>query len=339
MMRSLLAAAAVVAVALGLGGAATGASKAVSCTAWASPTGNDAASGASNAPFKTISKLQSVLGPGTTGCLVAGGVFPEHVVITSVGARAKPVVLTTPSGSLATIGDGVEFMQSSAFVTLRRVVVTMSGAEPANSLPAVVTIGGFQNKLAANDINGGAVVDKSRDCVRIDHGNLIVIDGNTIHNCGTAKSNTQIYAPGIRVVTGSNAQIVNNIIRNTPGDGVSLYPNSKDALVTHNVIDATAHGVYFGADAKFTPNGNKVLGNIISFIPGKAIYGANYQGTTYGVGNLAAGNCIWKITGYPIGGPGFSQGKNRTVDPRYVNRPTTFLLKRSSPCWGNRPRR
>ncbi len=329
----------VVLFALASAGAATGGRAAtVVCAAWAAPTGNDAAAGTNASPFKTIAKLQSVLAPGSTGCLRSGAVFPEHVVIGARGLPAKPVVLTTPSGPPATIGDGVEFLQSSHFVTLSRVVVTMSGLEPANSLPAVVAIGGFQNKLVRSDVSGGGVVDKSRDCVRIDHGNLIVVDGNRIHACGIRRANQAVYAPGIRVATGSNATIINNVVTGTPGDGIALFPNAKDSVVSHNIIDGTATGVFFGADATFVPRGNKVTDNIISFISGKGIHGANYHGTTYGVGNIASRNCLWRITGIGVGGPGFTGSKNRVVDPKYANRPASYALRRSSPCWENRPR-
>lgn len=337
-MRALTAATAALVLLLCASSAATGARTAVTCAVWAAPTGNDAGVGSKADPFKTIGKLQSVLGPGTTGCLQAGAVFPEHVVITTQGLTGKPVGITTPSGLPATIGDGVEFAQSSHYVILSRVVVTMSGLEPANSLPAVVAIGGFQNKLVHSEVNGGGVIDKSRECVRIDHGNLVVVDGNRVHDCGVQKGNRVIYAPGIRVVTGSNAMIVNNVVTSTPGDGISLYPNAKDAIVTHNIIDGTTNGVFFGGDAKFVPKGNKVIGNIISFIPGKGIYGANYYGTADGVGNVASRNCLWKIVGIPVGGRGFVESKNRIVDPRYVNRPTTYALRLSSPCRAYRPR-
>jgi hypothetical protein len=310
----------------------------VNCAAWANPTGDDANAGTRQSPWKTVAKLSQVLGPGQTGCLEPGAVFVEHLVIGGQGKPGAPIRIMTPSGANATIADGVEFLQSSHFFVLSRVAVSMTGNEPANALPAVVKIGGFQNQLIRSDISGGGVVDKSRTCVLIDHGNLILVDRNAIHGCGVIKNSPNIVAPAIHVATGSNAKITNNVIFSTPGDGVVLFPNAKDALVSRNIIDSTANGVFFGGDAKFNAKNNRVLNNIFSFVPGHGVYSGTFvTGGSAGTNNLASSNCFWKIGRIPVGGPGVNGKANRSVDPQFQNRPATFALKQSSPCWKNRP--
>lgn len=184
------------------------------------------------------------LGAGQTGCLPAGAVFEERLVIGSQGTSTRPVMLTTPEGPRAVIGEGIEFLQSSRSVVVSRVGARMSGREPYNALGAVVQIGGFRNQLVRSEVWGGGVVDKSRTCVLIDHGNLALVDRNLIHECGTVEANPAIYAPGIRIATGGSATITNNTIWSTAGDGIALAPNAQGARVRNNMIDGTTNGVF-----------------------------------------------------------------------------------------------
>lgn len=320
-----------------LASAASGASTAVSCTLWASPTGDDAASGSSDRPFRTLARLMQGLGPGQTGCLPAGAVFEERLVIGNQGTSAQPVTLITPTGARAVIGEGIEFLQSSRSVIVSRVSARMSGNEPYNSLPAVVQLGGFRNQIVRSEISGGAVEDKSRVCVQIDHGNLVVVDRNLIHRCGIVKANPAIYAPGIRVVTGGSATITNNTIWSTPGDGIVLAPNAQGARVNNNVIDGTTNGIFLSGDARFTSNRNKVTQNIITFVAGYAAHGSNPTGKPVGIQNIVTKNCVWQPGRGLFAGSGFTAPANRVLDPLFTNRPATFALKRTSPCWNQRP--
>jgi Right handed beta helix region len=318
-------------------GRATAAPAAVSCAAWASPTGDDLGPGTATAPFRTIARLLQAVRPGNVGCLTPAAVFNEHVVIGSQGAPKQPITITTPSGTRATIGEGVEFLQSSRFVVLSRVVVRVSANEPYSSLPAVVQIGGFSNVLSRSDVSAAAAVDKSRTCVLIDHGNVAVVDRNMIHECGVIKDNPAIYAAGILVATGGSPTITNNVIRSTPGDAIAFSPNAQQAVVTRNLIDGTSNGVFFAGDARFTPNRNRVFNNIISFVQGYAAHGSNAPGRPPSVGNVVTKNCVWQPGRGLFAGTGFTAPANRVVDPQFQGRPASFALKRSSPCWAYRP--
>lgn len=316
---------------------ATGAAAAVNCTLWASPTGDDAASGAGDRPFRTVAKLLQSLGPGQTGCLPSGAVFEERLVIGGQGTNTQPVVLTTPTGPRAVIGEGIEFLQSSRNVIVSRVSVRMSGREPFNALPSVVQIGGFRNQLVRSEVSGGGVTDKSRVCIQVDHGNLVLVDRNLIHECGIVKGNTAIYAPGVRVVTGGSATISNNTIWSTPGDGIALAPNAQGARILNNLIDGTTNGIFFSGDARFTSNRNMVKENIITYVAGYAAHGSNPTGKPVGTRNLVTKNCVWQPGRGLFAGSGFTAPANRVLDPQFQNRPATFAVKRSSPCWNQRP--
>lgn len=317
--------------------AAPGSRAAVGCAAWASPGGDDGGPGSPDRPFRTVARLVQALGPGQTGCLAAGAVFPERLVIGAQGTPSRPITITTPSGARAVLGEGIEFLQSSRSVVVSRVAARLSGQEPYNAQAAVVQIGGFRNRLVRSEVWGGGVTDKSRACVQVDHGNLVVVDRNLVHDCGVVKANPAIYAPGIRVVTGANAQITNNVIWSTPGDGIALAPNAQGARVSSNLIDGTANGVFFAGDARFTSNRNRVTGNIITYIAGYAAHGSNPTGKPVGTRNLVTGNCVWQPGRGLFGGSGFTAPGNRVVDPQYVNRPAGFALRRTSPCWKERP--
>jgi parallel beta-helix repeat protein len=165
-----------------------------------------------------------------------------------------------------------------------------------------------------------------------------VIDRNLVHECGIVKGNPAIYAPGIRVVTGGSATITNNTIWATPGDGIALAPNAQGARISNNVIDGTANGIFLSGDAKFTSNGNTITQNIISFVAGYAAHGSNPTGKPVGARNVVSKNCVWQPGRGLFAGSGFTAPANRVLDPQYQNRPATLALKRSSPCWNQRPR-
>ncbi len=317
--------------------AALGESKEAACSAWASPAGDDLAPGTRDRPFRTVSRLVLALAPGGVGCLEAGAVFSEHVVIGVQGTGARPVTLTTPSGPRAVIGEGMEFLQSSRDVVVSRMSFQMSGAEPYNSLPAVVQIGGFRNRFVGNEVTGGGVADRSRTCVLVEHGNRALIDRNLIHACGVIGSNAAIYAPGVRVGTGAWARITNNVIWGTPGDGVALAPNAQGVVITRNLIDGTTNGIFLAGDARFTSNDNRVSNNIITFVTGFAAHGSNPAGTPVGSRNLVTRNCVWQPGRGLFAGSGFTAPANRVVDPGFLDRPASFALRRTSPCWDLRP--
>src|SRR5438067_1459095 len=94
-----VAASAAAAIAAGVILGSGGASAAVSCTNYASPTGSDTAAGTKAAPFKTVTRLASSLNPGETGCLIAG-TYVEDVRVPKGRAPGSPIVLASdPSGS------------------------------------------------------------------------------------------------------------------------------------------------------------------------------------------------------------------------------------------------
>lgn len=316
--------------------AATGAARDVVCSYWASPTGDDFGVGSRDRPFRTVGRMVQSLSAGMTGCLEAGAVFEERLVLTGQGAPSRPITITTPSGPRAVIGEGIEFLQSSRDVAITRVTARMSGREPFNALPAVVEIGGFRNRLLRSEVSGGGVVDKSRACIEIDHANLAVVDRNVVHECGIVKENPAIYAPGIRVVTGGGATITNNTIRSTPGDGIALAPNAQGARISNNLIDDTANGIFLAGDARFTSNGNRIVRNIIAYVLGYAAHGSNASGKPVGTRNVVTQNCVWQPGRGLFAGSGFTAPANRVLDP-YVNRSSSLAIKRSSPCWSRRP--
>jgi hypothetical protein len=310
---------------------------AVSCAAWAAPTGDDAGAGTKEKPFRTVGRLLQVLSPGRTGCLASGATFPEHLVIGAQGSTTAPVSLTTPTGALATIGDGIEFTQAARSVVINRVIISMSGAEPANSLPAAVIIRGFRITLSRSQVSGGGIIDKSRSCVLLDHARRALIDRNVLHECAIVKNNPATTGQGVHVSVAVAAQVTNNTIWSTPGAGVALSPNAQLTTVSRNVIDGAETGIFFGGDAKTTSNGNRVEHNIISYAGRFAVAGSNSTGGPVGKLNVVTKNCFWMAGQSSLAGSGYAAPANRTVDPRYLNRPATFALKPSSPCWSYRP--
>ncbi|MCK5802840.1 MAG: right-handed parallel beta-helix repeat-containing protein [Lentisphaeria bacterium] len=74
-----------------------------------STTGSDTDAGTLAAPFRTIQKGVSTLGPGDT-CYVRGGVYRESVVLSSSGEKGRPIRIRTFPGELVVL-DGTEPVQ------------------------------------------------------------------------------------------------------------------------------------------------------------------------------------------------------------------------------------
>jgi hypothetical protein len=304
----------------------------VSCTRYASPSGEDPGdggavvdgAGSADAPFRTVTKLVASLTAGQTGC-VEDGTYVENVTFPKGGSTTAPITLSAAPGAhpaltgVLTVPDSTDNIAIQGFV--------LDGATIARSAGPLVR--GDRVALRGNDItNAGA------DCITLGDPTFgtaksDTIENNRIHGCKAG-------VVGHEAETGYVAQ---NVVYDNTGDGVSLLPTGDSFTIEHNVIDGNADGVLFGSDGKVLSINDTVRLNIISNATVGFDVTSSYPGAV-GTGNAATNNCLWMGEKGVVASPmkGFSTKNNVTADPMYVDRANKdFHLAPGSPCVGMGP--
>jgi len=302
------------------------------CSRFASTTGNDTNPGTSQAPYRTISALMTHLAAGQTGCLVRGSTFNETVVIQTGGRPGAPLTLMTGPGQgpLATIVGAITDVQQATDVRLYQ--LRLRG--PSGQAQPLLTIEGSRSALLNSDVSGAATAaSHSQSCLLINGATDVVVDANTIHDCGRA---TGAGSAAIFVGSSNRATITDNFVFGTTGDAIALGPGAKRSVVSHNLIFNNGSGVWFSGTST-APNGsNHVTTNIIAFSQQYAVH-SDYPGqTSVRTANLVTSNCIWQgqISITPPGA--FLTAHNISADPRLVS-PATSTAIRPGPCFDKRP--
>lgn len=331
-MRVALAMLGLVIVAAAVSEPATAATR---CARWAAPYGDDGQAGTRAKPFRTVGRLASALRAGQTGCLAAGAIFGEHAVIGAAGAAGAPVRITSGPGPRATIGGGLELLQSARHVTIDDVEVSSSRELPAGQLGASVIVRGFAIRLSRSEVTGGNVADVERSCILVDHARRAVIDRNAIHDCGRIGAKRSLYFAGITVSIAVNATISDNTIFSNTGDAIALAPNAQRSTVTRNLLVGNGAGVYFSGGPSVASRHNRVTRNIIVNSRRYAVHGSYRPDAPVGRGNLVNQNCLWSVA--LTAGKGFVAAANRRVNPRVTVFASGFRLAPTSPCRAYRP--
>jgi hypothetical protein len=109
-------------------------------TYFVSPSGSDAASGASGAPFKTVQRCASVMVAGDT-CLIASGTYRETVTPSASGTAANRITYAAAPGARVVI-DGTDQITGWSAVTTTQLAAletadpTLTGSEFASAVGA-----------------------------------------------------------------------------------------------------------------------------------------------------------------------------------------------------------
>jgi hypothetical protein len=313
----------------------------VPCDAYAAPSGADTNPGTLSAPFRTPQRLVNGLAPGDTGCLLAG-TYVGNVTFSSGG-----VTLTSAAGARALLRGYVWIKDSANGVTLAD--LDIDGHDVA---PITVQVQGDGAILRGLDITNRNKLNSNNtgSCVLLGVVGAPAFDprvlGSRIHNCGGGNGGHDhaIYSEFTR-----RALIRNNYLYDNPGFGISMYPDTQNALIEHNVIDGngaenrgniTFSGEEAGGeyDRDYASSNNVLRRNIIS--NARARYNIDsYYPSLQPVGNLVTENCVWNAPwGNITSEGGFSYVANLDRDPLYVDRAgKDFRLRDGSPCAGMGP--
>jgi hypothetical protein len=340
----LAAVAAVVMVAVADGGAAGKTSVRPSiCNRFAGISGRDGAPGTRSRPLRTIGRLVAVLRPGETGCLLKG-TYVENVSIERGGRRQARVTLRSAPGTRALIRGYVVIRDSANFVRLANLDV-----DGHDVMPITVHVYGDDAVLDGLDITNRRKVNTTftGSCLLLGGSGLPAyrpsVEASRIHDCGSSGHDHGIYAEFPR-----SAVIRGNYIYDSPGYGISMYPDAQRTLIVRNVIDANGRGnITFSGEAAggeyetdYASSGNTVNRNIIT--NARSRYNVeSFFPSLRPFGNSVTFNCVWRAPwgnfGYTYG---YARSRNVEADPRYVNQfRKDFRLRPGSPCREMGPRR
>jgi parallel beta-helix repeat protein len=335
--------AAVAAVILAVAAWQPAASADLTCTRYAATNGSDSSSGTLQAPYRTVARLLSALGPGGTGCLRAG-TFVENVAIRAGGAPGNPLTLTSAPGERATISGTLTIGRDANDVVVSELVLNGKNA----SWRASPLVTGDRVVLRRNEITNA----HTAICVLLgpgfenasDRAVDPVVEGNRIHDCGRLPATGHDH--GIYVEGTSNARIAHNLIYDNADYGIHLYPDADASYIANNVVDGNGGGLIFAGERAggeysggHSSDNNVVENNIFSNNTRRNNI-ESWWGGPVGTGNVARLNCIWN--GFPgnVDGSegGFINVGNLIADPLYVNRGgKDFGLRDLSPCVGKAP--
>jgi parallel beta-helix repeat protein len=305
----------------------------VRCNRVAGPQGADRGPGTMRRPFRTAAQLIARLGPGQTGCLL-GGIYNESLVFAHGGSAGKPIVLTSAGKNRATIRGFVEVSHGAPFVTLQNLNI-----DGGTTLQQTVQLFADDTVLRHLDITNQR---KGGSCMQIgdlDYGiaTRTVIDHNRIHDCGLNASVGGDH--GLYVGASQGVQITNNVVFNSAGFGIQLYPDAQNTLVKRNLVFVSgAASVIFAGSGDHASSGNLVTKNVLAGTADGPAVTFSWDGPT-GSGNLLIDNCIWN-DGRPAVAEqsGFSAKSNRIVRPQLLGGSSGPRQTRSSPCRAYGPR-
>jgi hypothetical protein len=322
------------------------------CDLFAAPSGSDAAgSGTSKRPFASLTKLDSALKPGQTGCLEAGTYGTTrtwHQIDTSGTDSGRITLAAYPGASVTVVGyvdieagyttlEGLNIDGSNLFYNQER---AGTACPYPVSQPLVIAGRGdilqydnyYQSvpSLRGNGIGIGFWGNADDTIIRYDK----------IHDVGQC----QAYDHLIYLSHGDNVQIYDNWMWNDQhGRGVQLYPAPTNARVHDNVVDQAGEGFAIGDESGDTVSGNQIYHNIVmdstglswQGIPGEMIH--DYYGGAPGAGNMFYDNLSYgNVRGVGSLTAVASYG-NTVATPRFVNAAAhDFAVESSSPAagWG-----
>ena len=305
----------------------------VVCTRYASLTGDDAAAGTAEQPFRTAARLVASLSAGETGCL-AGGTFREDLTIRTSGEAGAPITLSSAPGSRARLLGRLWVTDSADDVVLAN--LDLDGRNAGN-LPSP-TVNGDRVSFVGNDVTNrhaasicfvvgsttgwGTAVDS-------------VLDGNRVHDCGALPRTNQHH--GVYLASSRDARLTNNLIYDNADRGVQLYPDAQGTLIAHNVIFGNGQGLLFAGDDGLAASDSHVVGNVIAGSLVRYNVESWYPpGNPVGTGNVVSGNCLWKGAQGNLGDRvGFAAYDNLVAAPGFVDAAAKdFRLRAGSSCEG-----
>ena len=272
------------------------ASTASAATFFVSTSGNDAAAGSIEAPFRTLNKASQVVRAGDV-VNVRAGVYTERVTIKSKGTAAAPIVFRAMAGEAAVI-DGTATAANEDLVSLIDTEhVDFSGFEVRNSKKIGIVLWHARNTRVLNNhvhhafLNGiYAGGDVSPSC------SDITVSGNIVHDTVLENQyHTRTgggWAAAVVVSRTDRATISNNRIYNNDGEGLISLRSNHHVIQGNEISDNYSINLYLDNARFATVNGNLVYstGNTRYFRSGKPASGIGIANETKDIMNPSSDN-------------------------------------------------
>ena len=314
-------------------------------TFYVAPGGTDANPGSAAAPWRTLQHAMDALRPGEralvrAGTYETGGAFGTDADTYSWRAActaAAPCTIAAYPGERPVIHGMLRI--SGSYLRLAGFIiegplsrdVTSASERRANQIDLSdahhVELAG--NEIRYNDYHAGITAYRVHD---------VHILGNWIHDNGrfTIAQDPQTGSSTWNVdhgvywgsTSGGGNLIANNLIEHNRGNGLQLYPNTMDVIVTGNTIVHNGNtGIYVGGSADRIT----VVNNIAAFNDRNA-----QMRIRSGTANVVRGNLVYSPTDAFSGienTTGVSVADNWSADPLFANRASSdFRLAVSSPA-------
>lgn len=242
------------------------------------------------------------------------------------------VLIRSHPGETATLEGNVWVARGADHVTLARLSIIGTGRTNSVKIYSDGVV------VEDSDITN---VRRGESCMILGstsgHGEAVgtAVRRNRFYDCGSPENDNKDHA--IYISNATSARIVGNVIWNTAGYAIHLYPNSRGARVAYNVIDgggtSVRGGVLFGGNRDHASSNNVVERNIIAYAQTSSV--TSGWKDEYGRGNLVRRNCLWgsRDRNLDDSDGGFAASGNVVAPPRFLNRHRAdYRLGRHSRC-------
>ncbi len=224
---------------------------------YVAPNGNDAASGAQDAPFATLQKAASLLPNGGT-VIVRGGIYPVQPMFDAVGSKDVPLHIRAADGEKPIFdGSNMKVVDSAVIFMKLASHVVIEGLEVRNCL--ALGCEGIASDTPVFDltIRGNHIHHISASAARFS-GQQIRIEDNDFHDIVLInKNNTNFLNGGWPTCTGTMPNTLNlsnpwannvviraNRIRDCWGEGIDVWYGSNVIVEDNSIENAWSAGIY-----------------------------------------------------------------------------------------------
>jgi hypothetical protein len=275
---------------------------------YVSPKGSDRNSGTIVRPYRTVQRALRSAGPGTT-VYVRTGTYEARVELSRSGTASAPITLTAYPGAHPVFTGRLKI--TGSYVRVKG--IKFIGGTSANRDDALI----YVSEAANVTIEGSEFSSSSKSAIFVS-GSSVQILGNYIHDTGTTWGQDH----GIYWHHGTGGLIANNLIVNTIGYGIHLYPDADGIVVTQNtVVGSQRSGITVSGTDGHTSDDDLVVNNVVAFNKEWGI--RSYWGDAVGTGNRVLDNLSFGNGDANFGsgavGAGLAFDGNISGDPLFVD--------------------